>query len=322
MVNQVTLSTQKIGERPPDIIVKHGFKVAFQSFADYVLDHNGKEEGITSVENDYDVLYNKLERKKGQHDNFAEYVSRHDVTALEDGVESELLPVFNSKTNNMTMDDFKTTKQHLSDAAKRHNIMWQTSISFSDEFLIEEGLMDNAVDRRIDQQRMKDVIKKRMPQLLENEGISESAEWFGAIHLRGDINDKHVHIHIATFEPGETKRPMVYNKLTGHKEPRGKMVYRNLDNFKKGIWRNIRKSEFLLRDREILKDVDRGKNEIREKFTNQIIEYRELSQLNELIRVLPASEKLWRAKSNAVDMQSANEVAYGIVEKFLEGNGQ
>lgn len=322
MVNQVTLSTQKNGDRPPDIIIKQSFKVAFQSFADYVLDHNGKEEGITSVDNDYDVLYNNLERKKGQHDNFAEYVSRHDVTVLEDGVESNLLPVFNNKTNNMTLDDFKTTKNHLSNAAKRHNIMWQTSISFSDEFLIEEGLMDNAVDRRIDQQRMKDVIRKRMPYLLESEGISESAEWFGAIHLRGDINDKHVHIHVATFEPGETKRPMVYNKFTGHKEPRGKMVYRNLDNFKKGIWRNIRKSEFLLRDRDIEFYVDHGKKDIREKFANQLIEYRELSRLNELIRALPENKKLWRAKSNAMDMRSANALAYGIVEEFLAGNGQ
>jgi hypothetical protein len=227
----------------PDIIIKHKFQIAHKSYFKYTVDHNGKDKYVTNVNNDHDVAAEKYAAEngtgKGTYDTYLEYAGRSNVTALEEGVSGELLPTFTQNKLNITKEDGKLIEQHLGQAEENQTMMWKTVVSFSDEFLIEQGLMDNADDRNLDQQAIKKVIQNAMPEMLAAEGLSDTAEWFGAIHLYGDNNKRHIHVHLAIFEPGQSARPDKFNPKTFKIEPKGTFKQKTLRSFKSKIWRGM-----------------------------------------------------------------------------------
>lgn len=68
---------------------------------------------------------------------------------------------------------------------KNNSLLWQGVISFDNSFLESQGLYDKATGQ-VDQQAIKNVIRDAMPKMIEKEGLSESAFWWGNIHLNTD----------------------------------------------------------------------------------------------------------------------------------------
>ncbi|MEN3239484.1 relaxase MobL [Fructilactobacillus sanfranciscensis] len=303
----------------PSIIVKQKFDKATASYADYMLNHKGRDQNITDLKNDQDILSQSIINKNGKYSDYVEYGAKDYATALEKDVNQNLTPTFNNEKNNLTKRELETIKKHINVAAKNNNLMWKTVISFSDNFLIKQRIMDNAKDRNLDQKRLKVAIRNQMKAYLRSEGIDTSAEWFGNIHLRGDKNQKHIHVHLAIFEQ-ETKREMKFNSITNKQEPRGLFKQKHLNKFKSNILKATKLDRTIEKERELLINKQVILKDYLDLVSKKEFYKKEWEYFDSLLKVLPDNKKKWRAKSNSLEMKPANKLAQKIVDNFLNAS--
>lgn len=119
--------------------------------------------------------------------------------------------LFNAGSDRLSAEEKKMLKEDFTSAQKNGNLMWQTVLSFDNQWLEEQGLYDRATNT-LNSDKIKELTRNSMKKMLEKEGIAESAVWSASIHYNTD----NIHIHIATVEPGKTQRPMRENG-----EPKG-----------------------------------------------------------------------------------------------------
>ncbi|MBJ7688991.1 hypothetical protein HAU32_08395 [Weissella confusa] len=320
----VSILESKTTGSNPDIIVKQVFTVIKGSgYFDYTLDHNGEEKAIADVSNDYDVLTEQVRDKLGdKYDGYMDYSGDTRKTRLEEGVNKELLPMFSRDTLNMSRAEADDMRQKVEAAGKEQNIMWKTVISFSDDFLIEQGILSDKVQRHLDQRKLKTVIQKHMDQYLKDEGIESSAEWFGNIHLWGDQNKEHIHVHLGIFEPGKSARPQKFNPETQQNEPRGVFRQTTIDRFKANLWRDLRKDSE--REKMLTHQIaqDAAKKSLIAEFETLSEKQQYNDLLQDILRSLPNNQKLWRAKSNAKVMAEPKKLAHELIKQFLNKEGR
>ncbi|EPZ61868.1 hypothetical protein H477_5898 [[Clostridium] sordellii ATCC 9714] len=79
--------------------------------------------------------------------------------------------------------------------------MWQEVYSFDNEWLKKQGLYDPKT-KFLDEDKIKNAIRKSIEFSLEKSGMKETALWSGAIHYNTD----NIHIHVAICEPNPTKK--------------------------------------------------------------------------------------------------------------------
>lgn len=316
------LESRTTGDNP-DIIVKQKFGIIHKSYFTYTLDHNGRDTEISSVENDFDIQAQQVKERLGKkYDNYMDYSNEQDKTRLEAGVDENLLPMFNADALNMSQEQADRMQEDMERGAEHGNILWKTIISFSDEYLIEQGILSNKVERNLDQHRLKGAVQEQMKQYLKDEGIDQTAEWFGNIHLFGTENKEHIHVHLGIFEPGKSARPNKFNKLTNRNEPRGLFKQKSVDSFKAGLWRSTRRDE----EREKMLEEQMAQSDPKRKLIDEfrkldlLSEQREL--FNQIIKALPEKKPLWRAKSNAEVMKEPNRLAEEYVDRYLLGQGK
>ncbi|GIC69415.1 relaxase MobL [Fructobacillus tropaeoli] len=306
----------------PDIIIKHQFSKCRSGYVDYLLDHRGRDEEVTSIQNDQDILGQNLAKKNGRYTDYVEYGKKEYATALEENVQDDLTPTFSKNKFNLSQPELQDIKKEINQATKNNNLMWKTVISLSDNFLVKQQIMDNVVDRNLDQRRLKKVVQQVMPNLLKAEGIDQSANWFGNIHLKGDINDHHIHIHLATYEVN-TKRPIKKNIQNGQLEPKGVFKQKTINHLKRDFWNAARldKNQEIERNLLIKRQIDSKK--LIQSFQKQDTFYHSYQQkemLNAIIHLLPEDSKKWRAKSNAIEMKAANQLANDFIQDFLKNS--
>lgn len=316
------LESRTTGDNP-DIIVKQKFGIIHKSYFTYTLDHNGRDTDISSVENDFDIQAQQVKERLGKkYDNYMDYSNEQDKTRLEEGVDENLLPMFNAEALNMSQEQADRMQEDMERGAEHGNILWKTIISFSDEYLIEQGILSDKVVRNLDQHRLKAAVQEQMKQYLKDEGIDQTAEWFGNIHLFGTENKEHIHVHLGIFEPGKSARPNKFNKLTNRNEPRGLFKQKSVDSFKAGLWRSTRRDE----EREKMLEEQMAQSDPKRKLIDEFrkldlrAEQRDL--FNQIIKSLPEKQTLWRAKSNAEVMKESNRLAEEYVDKYLLGQGK
>lgn len=303
----------------PDIIIKHQFDLSRPSFINYMLDHNGKDKSVSDILNDHDIVSENAAKKHGQYEDYVDYSRKDYATLLEDDVSDELTTTFNQNECNLSKDELSKLKTRVKNAAREKNLMWKTVVSLSDDFLITQQIMDNKTDRNLDQRRLKEIIQKSMPDFLEAEGISNSAEWFGNIHLYGDVNDEHVHIHLATFEESSA-RPKIYNAVTKQIEPKGLFKQKTIDQFKSSIWRNLKLDKDKAKERDLFIQRQISSKKLLKKVDTMTYWKEQRILLNSLINILPKEKNKWRAKSNDKEMQAANQLAAKFIDKMLSQN--
>ncbi|OTN83780.1 hypothetical protein A5819_003760 [Enterococcus sp. 7E2_DIV0204] len=119
--------------------------------------------------------------------------------------------LFSSSTNALTNGQKQELKQQFVQAQKNDSVMWQDVISFDNQWLEKYGLYDPGANT-LDETRIMDSVRSSMKQILEQEGMSQSAIWSGAIHYNTD----NFHVHIAIVEPEPTREYGTFrNKKTG-----------------------------------------------------------------------------------------------------------
>lgn len=102
-------------------------------------------------------------------------------------------------------------KEQFSMAQDNKSLMWQTVISFDNEWLRKQGLWNGYLSTQ-NEQKLQGIIRKSVNEMLEKENL-QNAVWSAAFHLNTD----NLHVHIAIVEPipmREKKAYPVYKTYT------------------------------------------------------------------------------------------------------------
>lgn len=188
--------------------------------------------------------------------------------------------IFTNDSNRLTQSEKDLVKEKFSLAQEKKSIMWQEVYSFDNEWLKKQGLYDPKT-KFLDEDKIKNAIRKSIEFSLEKSGMKETALWSGAIHYNTD----NIHIHVAICEPNPTKK-------------RGKRTQKTLDTMKSkfinhlldfdGEYKEINK---ILRENLVKssKDFDISKDATMKKL------------MNEIVNNLPPDSRHWHYNYNTMN---------------------
>lgn len=162
-------------------------------------------------------------------ENYVGYMNRAAATKTD---KLGLTTMFTATENNAPKWRLQEMRNKLAQAGKNGSVMWQMVVSFDTNFLKEQGLLDQ--NGEVDQKAIKMTIRQAMPSLMEREGLSEDAFWWGNVHLNTD----HVHVHIGLSEL-HSKRPKRYYAPREMLEPKGSFSQKTIKTFKSQVYHHL-----------------------------------------------------------------------------------
>lgn len=301
----------------PAITVMLDYTTPYAKFVDYTNRKEATEVEINQeieerlVEGVSQETANKISKEVPEQNldyvGYIDYMKRSYATK-EDSAEKT--GIFTSNTLNADIEETKNIKNMLQKARSNNSILWRGVISFDNDFLAQNGLY-NPKTKKVDQVGIKKAIQKAMPNVISREKLSDSAFWWGNIHLNTD----NVHVHIGISEI-ESARPTFFYEARHRKERKGKFEQKTLKGIKSQVYNALLKEKS--RDQNLRKEQLLAN--LREKLLNKIGN-QEVSKLDELERFyveqalnhLPESKRL-RYGSNAKDFQ----ISKFFIDRYLE----
>ena len=225
--------------------------------------------------------------------------------------------VFNQEKNHLTTDEVDQLKNQLETAYQNGSLLWQGVLSFDNSFLAKQGLYDLETGQ-VDQAAIKNVLRTAMPHLIQREGLSSDAFWWGNIHLNTD----NIHIHFGLSEL-ESSREKIYYAPRGRMELRGNFSQKSIQGLKSEIFHGLLNDQTrsrLLRQEQVLANLkaDLLKNVLQD---NQVATAAEKNFLEQAYNHLPQN-KNWRFKSNAKDFATSKFFLNRYLDSYFENEGK
>lgn len=248
--------------------------------------------------------------------NFREYIDYMNRSYATEEQSEELTAVFTQEADYLQKQRLTELKKQLETAYQNGSLLWQGVISFDNVFLAEQGLYD-VVTGQVDQKAIKSVMRDMMPTLIQKEGLSDSAFWWGNIHLNTD----NVHIHFGLSEV-ESNREKIFYQPRGRMEHKGNFSQKTLNRFKSGVYHGLLKEETrsnLIRKEQVLANlkanlISSGYQE------NKITSSAEKNFLEQAYNHLPLNKK-WRYGSNARDFAVSKFFLDRYLDSYLQHEG-
>lgn len=199
--------------------------------------------------------------------------------------------IFTKDKDNLTKEEKKQIKDLFQQAYDNNSIMWQSVISFDNNFLQENNLYDYKT-KSVNQDRLQELTRNVMREMLRSENMQESAIWTASIHYNTD----NIHIHIATTQPIPDRQEKILND--GTKSLRGKLKPQTFKNMKSKAVNSI-----LDKDRQKLDELSReimikGK---RQHLSLEDDKFREM--FLKIYKSLPDDRRKWHYSMNAITSQ-------------------
>lgn len=225
--------------------------------------------------------------------------------------------VFNQEKNHLTTDEVDQLKNQLETAYQNGSLLWQGVLSFDNSFLAKQGLYDLETGQ-VDQAAIKNVLRTAMPHLIQREGLSSDAFWWGNIHLNTD----NIHIHFGLSEL-ESSREKIYYAPRGRMELRGNFSQKSIQGLKSEIFHGLLNDQTrsrLLRQEQVLANLktDLLKNVLQD---NQVATAAEKNFLEQAYNHLP-QDKNWRFKSNAKDFATSKFFLNRYLDSYFAHEGK
>jgi hypothetical protein len=270
----------------PGVVFTSKYVFSEKKYAEYINYIDRSE----AVRNDayplYSVYADYMDDPKKQH----QFDSWSDHTSS----------LFTATKDQLTIEEKKELKKQFQKAQRNDSPMWQQVISFTDEFLEKNGLFDRETET-LDEDKIREVTRRAMQEVLKSENMDGSAIWSAAIHYNTD----NIHVHIAIVEPVPTRKRKEFTMTDEHgnkikmEQFKGNMKPQTFAKAKSKIVNNI-----VDRSPELTKINDIIRNRIVAEKRNRN-SYRD-EQLRGLFlniyRRLPVPEdkQLWKYKMNAL----------------------
>lgn len=249
--------------------------------------------------------------------NFQEYIDYMNRSYATEKQSDDLTAIFTQDANYLQREKVTELKQKLEQAHENGSLLWQGVISFDNEFLAAQGLYDRATGR-VDQQAIKTVMRDVIPKMIAKEGLSESAFWWGNIHLNTD----NIHVHFGLSEI-ESKREKFFYQPRHRMEYRGNFSQKTIQKCKSDVFHgliNDKTRSALLRKEQILANLKA--NLIDQVFQeSRVVRSTEKNFLEQAYNHLPFQKK-WRYGSNAKDFAVSKFFLDKYLDSYFEHDGK
>lgn len=274
-------------------------------YATYI-DYMDRDEAVrTAHYKEYNFAFDDL--KKNNIADYNDYMGRPQATS----------GLFSIESDDLTKTQVSLLKKQFLTAQENSSLMWQDVVSFDNEFLEKYGLYDSK-KKVLDDKKLKQAARIAVTDMLEREGMSNSAVWSGAIHY----NTKHIHIHLAIVEPEPTRPKRIFNSKYGgiyedyvgtrRKTAGGQSSY---ERFKSLILENIiDNSEKSSTISKLQREVITPKNK---RFIS-LFDFEARRDFKTIFRALPSDKRLWKYRNNA--MKNYRPLIDGFNQKYIERN--
>jgi hypothetical protein len=251
-----------------------------------------KQKYIGKLENkvNYELRnIDKIEERLKNYDKYMDYMANPEKTSS----------LFTELSNQLDEKEKSALKNRFKMAQENGSIMWQDVISFDNRWLEENGLYD-AKTHTVDEERLKNITRLSMQEMLKREGLDKSVTWSGAIHYNTD----NIHIHIATVEPIPTR-------------DRGKRKYKSIEIMKSKVINNIidrSKEQKYINDLIRKRMVESKKNDTTLSFKNRSFKKDFLA----IYHALPEDRKQWSYGYNSIShvKPMIDKMTASYIEKY------
>ncbi len=177
--------------------------------------------------------------------------------------------LFTADKDMLTFQEKKELKAVFDVAQKNESVLWQTVISFDNQWLEKNGVYHRE-DKVLDERKIKEAARLAMSRLLTSEELNH-AVWSAGIHYNTD----NIHVHVAIVEPSPMREKMLYQ---GNLEVRGKFKMSSINKCRSTVVNELmqtreinQKINFILRQDIVgkLKEHELSNDVVlREKFLN------------------------------------------------------
>lgn len=293
------------------------------------VDYTNRKEAV-DIQNEMNETQKELLKELGQEKvdqilsdvpeqslNFTEYINYMNRSYATEKQTKELTAVFNQDKNHLSVDEVNQLKKNLERAYENGSLLWQGVVSFDNEFLAEQGLYDLATGQ-VDQAAIKNVLREAMPHLIQREGLSDDAFWWGNIHLNTD----NIHIHFGLSEL-HSNREKIFYQPRGRMEYKGNFSQKSIKGLKSEIFHGLLNDQTrsqLLRQEQVLVNLktDLLKNVL---VDHQVSRPAEKKFLEQAYNHLP-QDRQWSFKSNAKDFAVSKFFINRYLDSYFENEGK
>lgn len=233
--------------------------------------------------------------KSGNYQEFLNYMDRKDTHAHENELleyetyqdymanDEKSTGLFTSVSDSLNEKEKEYMKDLFADCQNKGSILWQDVISFDNEWLKENQIIDGT---HVDEKRLKQATRNGINAMLKKEGLSESAVWTAAIHFNTD----NVHVHVATVQDSNFKE-------------RGKRKLGSLETMKSKVINNLidkskdyEKLNYFIREQVISKKREDDMMSLKNKIINRDL----VKQFKHIHQHLPEDKRLWKYNMNGI----------------------
>lgn len=222
-----------------------------------------------------------------------EYFNRYSIYEDYMGNPEKTTGLFDSNSNCMSKEEKEYAQKLFEQAQQNGSVMWQDVFSFDNKWLEEQGIYD-PITGSLDENKIKNAVRKAIDYSLEKKDMKDTAIWNGAIHYNTD----NIHIHVAICEPNP-------------KTTRGKRTQKTLDKMK-SVFVNE-----LLNSRENYKAInDSIRNNIVSPNEEKMNDINLKRLAKKVIKNLPNDKRQWHYGYNT--MKDANKYLDEMTEYYIK----
>lgn len=244
---------------------------------------------------------------------YIDYMKRNYATKNDS---KELTGIFTDKTLNASTGEAEHLKDMLVKAKENKSLLWRGVISFDNDFLARNGVYIPK-SKEVDQEMIKKVVQKAMVNVIKREKLSDSAFWWGNIHLNTD----NIHVHVGLSEI-KSARPTFFYAARNRRERKGKFSQKTIKGIKSNVYNSLTRED----KRSIRLDKEKKIASLRDKLLKSMVD-KEADKLERMDRFfvdqvidhLPKGKKL-RYGSNAKDFRLSKFFIDRYVDHQLQNN--
>lgn len=244
---------------------------------------------------------------------YIDYMKRNYATKNDS---KEFTGIFTDKTLNASTEEAEHLKDMLVEAKENKSLLWRGVISFDNDFLARNGVYIPK-SKEVDQEIIKKVVQKAMVNVIKREKLSDSAFWWGNIHLNTD----NIHVHVGLSEI-KSARPTFFYAARNRRERKGKFSQKTIKGIKSNVYNSLTRED----KRSIRLDKEKKIASLRDKLLKSMVD-KEADKLERMDRFfvdqvidhLPKGKRL-RYGSNAEDFRLSKFFIDRYVDHQLQNN--
>ncbi|TGY53951.1 MobP2 family relaxase [Ligilactobacillus murinus] len=307
--------------KSPAVTVMWDYTTPYAKFVDYtkrkeavVVNDTSSDRLVEGIDQETaKEIAKEIQEQTLDYVGYIDYMKRNYATKNDS---KELTGIFTDKTLNASTEEAEHLKDMLVEAKENKSLLWRGVISFDNDFLARNGVYIPK-SKEVDQEMIKKVVQKAMVNVIKREKLSDSAFWWGNIHLNTD----NIHVHVGLSEI-KSARPTFFYAARNRRERKGKFSQKTIKGIKSNVYNSLTRED----KRSIRLDKEKKIASLRDKLLKSMadkeadkLERMDRFFVDQVIDHLPKGKKL-RYGSNAKDFRLSKFFIDRYVDHQLQNN--